>query len=95
MIPLRGDILKSQPKWLALSGRERRQIEIYRFIIRSAGAQNAQGQFLALRNLSHFVLERYLHHRMGDRLITGIGDGAIEIADRRARKILRGACLQV
>src|ERR1019366_4537970 len=95
VIPLRRDVLKGQPERFALAGRERRQVEVHGFIVRSAGAQNADGKFLALRRLAHVVLERDLRHRVDDGLIAGVGDGAIEIADGGADKILRGTCFQL
>ena len=79
----------------ALSGRERREVEIHGFVVGSASAQNADRKFFALRHLSHVVLERNLRHGVNDGLIAGVGDGAIEIADGNAHKVLRGAGLQV
>src|SRR5260370_5199422 len=95
VVPLGGDVLKGQAEWLALAGRERGQVEVHGFVVRSAGAQNADGKFFALGRLSKVVLERDLHHRVAYGLIAGVGNGAIEIADGCANKILRRTCLQV
>src|SRR5208282_3731818 len=93
VVPLRRDVLKGQPERFALAGRERRQVEVHGFVVGSAGAQNADGKLLALRRLPHVVLERDLHQRVDDGLIASVGDGAIDIADGRANKILRRTCL--
>src|SRR5260370_36352908 len=95
VVPLGGDVLKGQAEWLALAGREWGQVEVHGFVVRSAGAQNADGKLFALGRLSEIVLERDLHHRVAYGLIAGVGNGAIEIADGCANKILRRTCLQV
>src|SRR6266849_7317880 len=95
VVPLGGDVLKGQAEMLALAGLEWGQVEVHGFVVRPAGAQNADGKFFALGRLSEIVLERALHHRVAYGLIAGVGNGAIEIADGCANKILRRTCLQV
>src|SRR5260370_443913 len=95
VVPLCGDVLKGRAERLALAGREWGQVEVHGFVVRSAGAQNADGKFFALGRLSEIVLERDLHHRVAYGLIAGVGNGAIEIADGCANKILRRTCRQV
>ena len=95
MVPLGGDVLKGQAERLALTGRERGQVEVDGFVVGPAGAQHADGKFVALRGLAQFVLEGDLHHCVDDGLIAGVGDGAIDVADGLAGKILRGTCRHV
>ena len=60
VVPLRRDVLKGQAKRLALARSKRRQVEVHGFVVRAAGAQNADGKLLALGRLAHVVFERDL-----------------------------------
>jgi hypothetical protein len=81
VIPLGGDILEGQTEGFALAGREWREIKVHGFIVGSASLENTNGQFLALRRLSHIVFERDLRDRVNDGLVSGIGDRAIDVAE--------------
>src|SRR5260370_11114846 len=95
VVPLGGDVLKGQAERFRLAGRERRQGEVDGFIVRSAGAQHANGKFVALRGLAQLVLEGDLHHCVSYGLIAGVGDGTIDVTDGLSGKILRGTCRHV
>ena len=54
VIPLRGNVVEGQAERFALPGRERRQVEVHRFVVRTAGTQHVDGKFFALRRLSQY-----------------------------------------
>ncbi len=71
-----------------MSGSERGDIEIHRFRVWAASLQRSQRNIFALNDLPHVIFENDLNHGVSYRLVAGIGDGAVNVADSCANKIL-------
>ena len=95
MIPLGGNGVESQAERLCLAGHEGRDVEIDRLHISSIGADHAQREFFALRELSHGVFEVHFDGDVGDSLVPGVGHSSVNVADRRSDEILGGGHLEV
>ena len=95
MVPLGGDAFKRKPKWLGLTGGERRDAEVDCFGIRAIGFQHLHRDVLALGELPHVIFKSDFHSHVRDGLFTCVGDGSIDIADGCSNKILGGAHLEI
>ena len=95
MVPFLGNVLEGEAEWFALAGRQRRCAEIDRIRIRAASLQNMQRSIFRLCDLSKRVLENDMDCSVGDGVITGIGNGAVEICYGRTHEVLGGAHFQI
>ena len=95
MVPLGGEAFEGEAEGFGLSGSEGREVEVDRVGIGPGGLKNAQRDVFALSDLRHVVVEDDLNHGVDDRLVAGVGDVAVDVADRGADEILCGAHFEI
>ena len=95
LIPITADVFEGQSERLALARGQRRDVEVNRIGIRSAGLQNAESNVFGLGDLVERVPKSNMDDRVHHRLVTRVGHSSVDVSNASANKILGRAHFQI
>lgn len=95
LVPLFADVLEDQAEGFALAGRKWGDAQVGGVVVRATRLKQLDGNVFYLCDLAVEISKCDLHDRVGNGLVSGVGERAVNVGDAGADEVLCLAHLEI